>query len=151
MLNYIQVALFILGALCANSLFAGNCDEIDWKQRGMEEAQDGNDLNLLRKYKKTCKPKLTQNHVNSYLQGYEAGLFVFCTADNGYDIGLSGKKYNNICPDELEEDFFEGYNKGFASYRVKSRNDDIADDNRRREMERALRRKETSREMGQGK
>lgn len=44
------------------------------------------------------------------------GVKEFCAKTNGYAAGSSGKKYNNICPKELEMTFIPEFNRGRKAY-----------------------------------
>lgn len=145
MLGFMQVVVLALGLCCANILLARNCDNINWRQLGMKEAQEGKSLDVLRKYKNKCKPKLKKNDIGDYLSGYEAGLHRYCTRDNGFALGSQGVGYNDICPDEIEGEFLVGYDKGYANYSREKISKDVADKNRRKNMEDLQRRKEMSR------
>lgn len=39
---------------------------------------------------------------------------VFCTAENGYQQGVEGAPYTNVCPDILAPAFLDGYQSGYA-------------------------------------
>ncbi|NQZ01528.1 MAG: DUF2799 domain-containing protein [Bdellovibrionales bacterium] len=43
---------------------------------------------------------------------YDTGNKIYCTKDIGYEVGLSGKKYNFVCKKPAEHDFLAGYNMG---------------------------------------
>jgi ribosome modulation factor len=38
----------------------------------------------------------------------------FCTVENGYQQGLAGANYADICPDRLAPAFLDGYQRGYA-------------------------------------
>lgn len=38
----------------------------------------------------------------------------FCTVENGYQQGLAGASYTDICPDRLAPAFLDGYQRGYA-------------------------------------
>ena len=49
---------------------------------------------------------------DSQLTGQDAADF--CTAANGYQQGVEGAAYANVCPDVLTPAFLEGYESGYA-------------------------------------
>ena len=70
--------------------------------------------------------KLSKKHSNGeYVKGWKAGVKVFCTYKNGYQMGLEGGQYQNICPKKLEPDFFKGYTLGLQEYRAKKRQEEL--------------------------
>lgn len=48
----------------------------------------------------------------AYDAGRARGLQQYCTLENGYQVGLEGRRYRNACPLELEADFLQGYEQG---------------------------------------
>jgi hypothetical protein len=50
--------------------------------------------------------------VAAYQRGRAEGLKEYCTVERGYAVGLSGRRYEHVCPPELEPDFLQGYAKG---------------------------------------
>ena len=70
--------------------------------------------------------KLSKKHSNKeYMKGWKAGVKVFCTYKNGYQMGLDNGQYQNICPKKLEADFFKGYTLGLQEYRAKKRQEEL--------------------------
>jgi hypothetical protein len=64
------------------------------------------------------------------LQNYRKGVTDYCAKTNGQNAGASGKKYQNICPKELEPAFLVEYRKGRKKYvqaMISSREDDVRD------------------------
>lgn len=47
---------------------------------------------------------------------HQAGVQQYCLPSNARAAGLSGKKYQNICPADLEKDFLPGYREGRRKY-----------------------------------
>jgi len=47
---------------------------------------------------------------------HEEGVKEFCKKDNGFSFGATGKKYNDICPQNLENTFLVEYKKGRKTY-----------------------------------
>jgi hypothetical protein len=49
---------------------------------------------------------------------HEAGVREYCAATNGEAAGAAGKKYNQICPKDLEAAFLPEFNRGRKKYLV---------------------------------
>jgi hypothetical protein len=87
---------------------------------------------------------------------HTAGVKDYCQAGNGEAAGSTGKKYNQICPRELEEAFLPQFNKGRRKYLdglIVRRQAELQDldkdlqalDRRRTELRQDLRRAESDR------
>lgn len=50
--------------------------------------------------------------INVLLAEHNKGVKDYCAKSNGQNAGASGKKYQNICPKDLEPAFFAEYRKG---------------------------------------
>lgn len=50
------------------------------------------------------------------LAKHQEGIRDYCAKENGFSVGTSGKKYNQICPKDLESGFLEEYRKGRKKY-----------------------------------
>ena len=66
-----------------------------------------------------------KGHKKSYRAGRVAGIRVFCTYKSGYNHGLKGYRYENICPKVREESFFKGYTLGYQEYKAEKRQQEI--------------------------
>lgn len=66
--------------------------------------------------------------INVLINEHKKGVKDYCAKSNGYTAGSSGKKYQNICPKDLEPTFLVEYRKGRKKYvqaMVENRQDDV--------------------------
>jgi hypothetical protein len=54
--------------------------------------------------------------INMLIGQYRKGINDYCAKTNGQTAGASGKKYQNVCPKELEPAFLVEYRKGRKRY-----------------------------------
>lgn len=54
--------------------------------------------------------------INVLLAEHKKGVQDYCAKNNGQSAGASGKKYQNICPKDLESAFLVEYRKGRKKY-----------------------------------
>ncbi len=73
--------------------------------------------------------KLSQRE---YTRGRNKGIKLFCSYKKGYDLGINGYRYANVCPKELEPDFLRGYTLGFQEYKKEKRHQERLSMERRR-------------------
>jgi hypothetical protein len=50
--------------------------------------------------------------IAAYQAGRAQGLESYCTVENGYEVGRSGRIYENVCPADSQPGFLQGYEKG---------------------------------------
>ena len=68
--------------------------------------------------------------INLLLAQHKKGISDYCAKSNGQTAGASGKKYQNVCPPELETGFLPEYRKGRKRYveaMITSREGEIRD------------------------
>jgi len=68
--------------------------------------------------------------IQTLLQEHKKGVRDYCDKTNGQTAGSSGKKYQNICPKELEVAFLPEYRKGRKKYvqaMITNRESDLRD------------------------
>lgn len=66
--------------------------------------------------------------INVLVNAHKNGVKDYCAKSNGQQAGASGKKYQNICPKELEAGFLVEYRKGRKRYvqtMIETRQSDI--------------------------
>lgn len=66
--------------------------------------------------------------VNILAAEHKKGINDYCKKTNGYKAGASGKKYGNVCPQEMENAFLGEYRKGRIKYvetMIENNNQDI--------------------------
>lgn len=54
--------------------------------------------------------------VNMLKAKHAEGVNFYCSKDNAYNAGTSGRKYQNICPPNLEPQFMPDYKRGRKKY-----------------------------------
>jgi hypothetical protein len=125
MLNRI-VCLFVilLNTSCA-TLSKEQCEQIDWFQKGREEALGGERQGKVHSYSERCENVGAKINQQAFLAGYDEGLKIFCTQESGYKHGLAGEAYGDICPPGSSEAFLKGYNAGAREFRLQKREQEL--------------------------
>jgi predicted nucleic acid-binding Zn-ribbon protein len=105
----ILIALLVSG--CA-TMDKSECRQADWQMVGIEDGAKGHPVSYIGNHRKACAEYGVQPDLAQYQLGHQAGLVQFCTASNGFNQGRAGRKYNEVCPAGLREQFVRGYNTG---------------------------------------
>ncbi len=101
--------MMILSTSCA-TLNEDECKSSDWHSLGLSNGKIGR--NLLSEHTKACSEYSIQPDITKYNKGLELGLKSYCTEENGYREGVSGKSYQRVCPIRLEVNFLKKYKLG---------------------------------------
>jgi hypothetical protein len=105
------VSLSLLAGGCA-TLDKSECREADWTIIGLEDGARGRPVSYIGNHRKACAEYGVKPDLALYQRGHADGLKQFCTADNGFSLGLAGRGYNNVCPPDLNGQFLAGYETG---------------------------------------
>jgi hypothetical protein len=114
MRNYrlgLGISLVLIVSGCA-TMDKPECRQADWQMIGIEDGARGHPVSYIGNHRKACAEYGVQPDLAQYQLGHQAGLAQFCTASNGFNQGRTGRKYNEVCPAGLREQFVRGYNTG---------------------------------------
>ncbi len=88
------------------------CLTADWYNIGFEDGTRGYKVSRITNHRKACSKYDIAPNLDLYLRGRNQGLIEYCTAYNGYNLGLKGRSYNDVCQGKLKQGFLEAYNIG---------------------------------------
>lgn len=111
------LGLFING--CA-TLDKDECQTANWETIGYEDGARGFEASRIGQHRSACAEYGVAPNLAQYTQGRERGLRQYCRASVGYDVGVRGNRYLNVCPTGSERDFLMGYRYGQGIYKTKS-------------------------------
>ncbi|WP_137939001.1 DUF2799 domain-containing protein [Chitinivorax sp. B] len=117
----VQPRLFGLGILLCVGGCAGlsqqQCLKRDWYHNGMADALDGRSTNQLDDYEKQCLKHGIKPDRQRYREGYADGRRDYCTAGNGYRLGLHDMPpRTEWCSNDDFTPFRESFESGQKKY-----------------------------------
>ena len=87
---------------------------MDWFELGRTDGMLGRPRSTFQERAKPClKHGITPDR-SSYYRGHDEGLAIYCTEEQGFDLGKKGQSYSPICPEA--SGFRIGYDKGLQFY-----------------------------------
>ena len=110
-MRLLLLILILMISGCA-TLSESECIHGDWYSIGQSDGRFGYKASRIEKHRKACQKVNAYVDIDSYMIGRKDGLQYYCTPQNGFDVGLNGNYYNNVCPPQLERDFLEHYSYG---------------------------------------
>lgn len=120
-------SVFFNGAVTAVALAAlpgcatlseSECRTADWFQIGKQDGRDGYKHTRLYDHRQACTRYGIYPPGETYYSGRQVGLALYCTPDNGFREGRSGRKYKDVCPAKYESAFVTEYRKGEMIHEV---------------------------------
>ena len=114
---YLLSGVILAAALvgCA-SLSKDECLQANWYELGWRDGNQGKPRSLFQKHADACLKHSVRAEKTEYFRGRDDGLMNFCTYDNGFAQGKTGKSYHYVCPPNLEASFLAGFIKGRKFY-----------------------------------
>lgn len=110
-------ALLLLLTGCA-TMNESECASADWRLIGLEDGARGQPLAFLGRHRKACAEYGIAPDLAVYERGHADGLRQYCTPDNGFRQGRSGRRYHGVCPGSLEGGFVAGYETGLELHQL---------------------------------
>ncbi len=111
---YLVMSLTFFSTSCA-TLSKEECLKGDWTSVGRADGRQGYTLSRFEEHQTACTEYQVQPNYEAYQTGRLEGLQEYCTTANGFDLGNQAKKYENVCPPELEAAFLDGYTEGLTN------------------------------------
>ena len=105
-----KLAILVLACLsygCA-TLSEEECRTVDWYDLGFADGQSGY-KSRANSHSENCGKYGVRPDLNQYREGYQSGLDVYCTYENGVRIGQMAGVYQNVCVGGARQEFYEGY------------------------------------------
>lgn len=88
------------------------CQNTDWQRFGLNDGRLGVPTSDRSDTFTDCAELGEPVNLAVYQAGRTEGLQSYCTAESGYQVGIEGRRYANVCPPSLEPDFLQGYERG---------------------------------------
>lgn len=88
------------------------CQATNWQNFGVNDGRLGVPAGDRSETFADCAELGHSVDVAAYQAGRAEGLQVYCTVENGYQVGYEGRRYDNVCSPTSEPDFLQGYERG---------------------------------------
>ena len=92
------------------------CLTADWYNIGYEDGASGYQTARIAQHRKSCSKYGVAPDLHLYQKGRFEGLYDYCTPHKGYQLGLNGRGYADVCQGELKDQFQQAYNIGRDIY-----------------------------------
>jgi hypothetical protein len=115
-----SLALLVLAMGGCASMSSEECQLSDWSAVGFEDGARGYTTERFSNRRKACAKHGVTADFRAYQEGRDEGLVQFCQPSRGYNLGVSGNRYNGVCDIALEEEFLDAYRVGYQLYTLRS-------------------------------
>jgi hypothetical protein len=108
---FIAVAAPLLFSGCA-SLSKSACESDSWYDIGVRDGAAGHGQERFADHAAACAKHGIAGDRDRWLAGREQGLYRYCTARSGVEVGRHNGSYGGVCPADLEPTFLDGLRLG---------------------------------------
>ncbi len=116
-----SMLLLALAGCASKGMDEAQCQTADWRAIGYEDGAKGYSADSFGRHRKACAEFGITAKFDDYLAGHGEGLTGYCRPANGYNIGLSGKRYSGLCPASQEPAFVAAHADGFGLYQRRTK------------------------------
>ena len=96
---------------CA-TLNEDECLATNWSQLGQADGAAGQPSNYVELHREACAKHGLPVGDREWLAGWQVGIRLYCTPQNGLLVGREGKSYANSCPVDMASEFGAAYQVG---------------------------------------
>jgi len=106
-----STVLIALSACSSGAKLEKKCTTTNWESEGYSDGVKGESSKHILKTQKTCAKEGYKVSVVEYKEGWLKGIEKYCSAQNGYELGLKADKKPKVsnCPVELRSNFDANY------------------------------------------
>jgi len=105
------VALGVGLSACA-TITRDECRAEDWASIGQRDGAEGHAPSRLESHARTCANFSIVPDPEAYRAGWDTGVLLYCTPQNGFTTGRESKPYHGLCPANVAGRFLEGRDVG---------------------------------------
>ncbi|MCR9259480.1 MAG: DUF2799 domain-containing protein [Pseudomonadaceae bacterium] len=113
---FLAAALVLTGCASKPSVTEYQCRAGDWQSIGFRDGANGVANTHILAHQEACGEFGIVPERDGYLAGWREGLNNYCTAQNGYQLGVRGSGMNTVCPEALQSPFAAAYADGRQIY-----------------------------------
>jgi hypothetical protein len=128
-MNKLFGILAVMGALVmlagCETVSEEQCVVGDWQALGQADAASGHDPSRFEKVVKDCGRYGITPDAAAYQAGWNQGVLLYCTPQNGFSLGRQGKSLSRICPPHLAAAFESSHSLGRRIWTAEDRVRDL--------------------------
>jgi Protein of unknown function (DUF2799) len=111
------LAAAVLLAACA-SLSEEECRAGDWFGIGFSDGAAGRTVEHIARHREACAEVGVTPELDAWLAGRAEGLRRYCTPENAYRVGRSGRAFSPVCPAGADPELRRAYLAGREQYEI---------------------------------
>lgn len=106
----VLISTIVIAGCSSTGMTLSDCTSTDWQARGLADGSAGEDVLKFNEYVESCKESSITLDKEAYYSGFQDGLVIYCTQENGLERGKKGGQFYKACKEY--PDYIVGYAKG---------------------------------------
>jgi len=119
-IGIIGVLAALLQCIGCATVSEPQCVAGDWQTLGYRDGSQGLDPARLLAHQEACGEHGVEPDRDAYIEGWHEGVASFCSPENGFELGIAGAAYRNVCPVQLSGEFHTAYYAGRQLFMAES-------------------------------
>jgi len=132
---YIPISFMVFLGACA-SLTPEQCQTGNWQSIGYNDGINGRQESYISRHFDACDKVAIVPDTAAWLSGRLQGLPLYCTPQNAYSVGRSGRDLSPVCPAAQQNALFQSWDWGQEYYLIGQQISDL--ESEEREIERRI-------------
>lgn len=126
---FFPAALMAFVGACA-SLTPEQCTNGDWRSIGYNDGVRGRLESYISRHFDACEKVGVAPDTAAWLAGRAQGLPLYCTDQNAYNVGRSGRDLSPVCPASQQNSLYQSWDWGQEYYLLTREISDLEDEQR---------------------
>ncbi|MEO1702473.1 MAG: DUF2799 domain-containing protein [Pseudomonadota bacterium] len=101
------------------------CQVTDWRTLGQTDGGQGRPQSYVAEHQSACSRFGIPVDSVAWTSGWQEGIKIYCTPNNGITVGQAGRTNFNACPADQAAGFNEAYNVGKSVYDARAERDKL--------------------------
>lgn len=101
-------AILIAATSCA-TLDEKECQTVDWRALGQQDGMNGRPSSFIDQHREACARHKLPVQEAPWREGWAVGIRLYCTPQNGLQVGQAGSHYAGSCPADQSAGFETAY------------------------------------------
>lgn len=119
-IDLLFIALTVLVLSGCAGMSEQECLATDWRAVGFEDGAAGRAETSIANYRQACGQHGVAPDFDRYRIGHAEGVEIYCRPSRGFEDGRRGRRYQGVCPADVEPAFLAAYDEGHQLYELES-------------------------------
>lgn len=108
----VGMGILAIGLSGCATMSRDECRQGDWLGVGQRDGAEGHPPSRIERHAEACSSFGIAANAAAYRAGWDRGILLYCTPQNGFETGRRNESYHGLCPAATAGAFLEGRRVG---------------------------------------